>query len=215
MTTKQKLQQFKDYYLARTLAVLAVVGVVLYMVVKLVLPKEEPALRIVIFDTALSDEAKTELAGSVRDTLGLEADAEIQVDNGFSSINTNEYSRLSLLAASGKVDVVIADKKVFAEFAGYGYFKDLSEFLPEDMRAKYAGTLQSFAYESDAVAEDAQQMGEMPSGEYTFGLSLTGSGRWASMTDGSSLVPQEPVLGVIMESDKKDNILGLIRVLMD
>ena len=215
MTTKQKLQQFKDYYLAGTLAVLAVAAVVLYMVFRFVAPKEEPVLRVAVFDTDLSDEAKEELAGSVRAKLGLEAGAEIEVDSGYSSVNTNEYSRLSLMASSGKVDVAIAGEEVFAELAGYGYFKDLSQFLPGEMQAEYAEALRSFAYESDAAAEDAQQMGEIASGEYAFGLSLSGSGRWKSMTEGSSLAPQEPVLGVIMESENSDSTLGLIQVLMD
>jgi len=34
------------------------------------------------------------------------------------------------------------------------------------MQSEYAGQTVTFAYESDAVAEDAQQNGELASGEY-------------------------------------------------
>ena len=64
------------------------------------------------------------------------------------------------------MDAVIAGREAFAELAGFGYFKDLSRFLPKDMQSEYAGQIAAFAYESEAVAEDAQQNGELASGEY-------------------------------------------------
>ena len=113
------------------------------------------------------------------------------------------------------MDAVIAGREVFGELAGFGYFKDLSEFLPEDMLSAYAGNLVSCAYESDAVAQNAQQKGELASGEYPFGLSLEDSARWNSMTADSSIKPDKPVVGVILESENDSNVTGLLRVLMD
>ena len=40
MTFSQKIQQFKDYYLGGTLAVLAVAALIIYMVSRVLSPKE-------------------------------------------------------------------------------------------------------------------------------------------------------------------------------
>ena len=214
MTTKQKLQQFKDYYLGGTLAVIAAAALIIFMVSRFLMPQKEAVLSIAVFDTELSDEAEAQLAQEIRTSLGLNEDAEINVNSGFTSVNTNEYSRLSILAADGKVDVVIAGREAFGELAGYGYFKDLSLYLPQDMKDAYAADLMSFTYTSDAAAEDAEEMGELATGDYPFGLSLSGSARWKAMTTESSMAAEEPVLGVIMESEKTDSVCGCIRVMM-
>ena len=207
MTTKQKLQQFKDYYLGGTLAVIAAAALIIFMVSRFLMPQKEAVLSIAVFDTELSDEAEAQLAQEIRTSLGLNEDAEINVNSGFTSVNTN-------LAADGKVDVVIAGREAFGELAGYGYFKDLSLYLPQDMKEAYAAELMSFTYTSDAAAEDAEEMGELATGDYPFGLSLSGSARWKAMTTESSMAAEEPVLGVIMESEKTDSVCGCIRVMM-
>lgn len=214
MTTGQKIQQFKDYYLGGTIAVLAVAALIIFMVTRFLSPdKDEAALRVAVFDTELSSEALEQLEKTVRASLNLPEDARIVIDTGFVSTNTNEYARLSVLAADGRVDAVIAGEEAFAELAGYGYFKDLSRYLPEDLKSACAGELRTFKYESDVIAEDAQQNGELASGEYAFGLSLSGSSIWNSMTADSAVKAENPVLGVILESENDVNIEGLIRAL--
>ena len=216
LTTGQKIQQFRDYYMGGALAVLAAAAVIIFMVTRLLSPDQDAAaLRIAVFDTELSSEAQEELAQAVRMSLNLPEDARIVVDTGFVSTNTNEYARLSVLAADGRVDVVIAGEEAFAELAGYGYFKDLSRYLPEDLKSAAAEKLRSFKYDSDAAAQDAQKNGEMASGEYPFGLSLGESALWNSVTADSALKPDRPVLGVILESENDGNVEGLIRAMMD
>ena len=215
LTFSQKIQQFKDYYLGGTLAALAVAALVIYMASRLLSPKESADLTVAVFDTDLSSEALQEMEQAVRASLNLPEEAVIVIDTGYVSSNTNEYTRLSLLSANGQVDAVIAGREVFGELAGFGYFKDLSEFLPEDMLSAYAGNLVSCAYESNAVAQNAQQKGELASGEYPFGLSIEDSAMWNSMTADSSIKPDKPVVGVILESENDSNVTGLLRVLMD
>ena len=214
LTFSQKIQQFKDYYLGGTLAVLAVLALIIYMASRLLAPKEEADLTIAVFDTDLSAGALQEMEQAVRTFLNLPEDAVIVIDTGYVSSNTNEYTRLSLLSANGQVDAVIAGREAFSELAGFGYFKDLSQFLPEDMLTSCTGHLVSCAYESDALAENAQQKGELASGEYPFGLSLEDSALWNSMTAESSIKPAGPVAGVILESGNDRNVIGLLRVLM-
>ena len=214
-TFSQKIQQFKDYYLGGTLAALAAAVLLIYLVWRVLSPKETADLTIAVFDTDLSAEALQEMEQAVRASLGLPQDAVILIDTGYVSSNTNEYTRLSLLSANGEVDAVIAGREAFAELAGFGYFKDLSQFLPDDMLSACSGQLVSCAYESNAAAENAQQKGELASGEYPFGLSLKDSALWNSMTADSSIKPDEPVAGVILESGNDANVTGLLRVLMD
>lgn len=215
MTTGQKIQQFKDYYLGGTIAVIAVAALIIFMVTRFLSPaKDEAALRVAVFDTELSSEALDQLEQAARTSLNLPEDARIVVDTGFVSTNTNEYARLSVLAADGRVDAVIAGEDAFAELAGYGYFKDLSLYLPDDLKSACAEDLRAFKYNSDVIAEDAQQNGELASGEYPFGLSLNGSKLWSAMTEDSAVKPEKPVLGVILESENDANIEGLVRALL-
>lgn len=212
----QKIQQFKDYYLGGTLAVLAVAALIIYMISRFLSPQENaPVLRVAVFDTELSAEAQEEMAQAVRASLNLPDDAQIVIDTGYVSTNTNEYARLSILSADGMVDAVIAGQEAFAELAGFGYFKDLSLYLPEDMQTAYAGEILPFTYESGAVSEDAQLNGELASGEYPFGLSLEKSSLWSSMTANSSVKPEKPVLGVILESENDENVRGFVKVMME
>ena len=145
LTFSQKIQQFKDYYLGGTLAALAVAALVIYMASRLLSPKESADLTVAVFDTDLSSEALQEMEKAVRASLNLPEEAVIVIDTGYVSSNTNEYTRLSLLSANGQVDAVIAGREVFGELAGFGCFKDLSEFLQEDMLSAYAGDLVSCA----------------------------------------------------------------------
>ena len=216
LTMSQKIQQFKDYYLGGTLAVLAVAALIIYMISRFLSPQENaPVLRVAVFDTELSAEAQEEMAQAVRASLNLPDDAQIVIDTGDVSTNTNEYARLSILSADGMVDAVIAGQEAFAELAGFGYFKDLSLYLPEDMQTAYAGEILPFTYESGAVSEDAQLNGELASGEYPFGLSLEKSSLWSSMTANSSVKPEKPVLGVILESENDENVRGFVKVMME
>ena len=216
MTTGQKIQQFKDYYLGGALACLAAAALIIFMITRFLSPKaDEAALRIAVFDTELSSEAQEQLEQAVRTSLDLPEDARIVIDTGFISTNTNEYARLSVLAADGRVDAVIADEEAFSELAGYGYFKDLSRFLPEDLKSACSDRLLSFRYDSDVIADDAKQNGELASGEYPFGLSLIGSSLWDSMTAASAMKAEKPVLGVILESENDRSVEGLIRAVTD
>jgi hypothetical protein len=86
--------------------------------------------------------------------------------------------------------------------------------MPEDLKSACAEDLRAFKYNSDVIAEDAQQNGELASGEYHFGLSLSGSSLWNSMTADSVVKPEKAVLGVILESENDANIEGLIRALL-
>ena len=79
MTTKQKLQQFKDYYLGGTLAVIAAAALIIFMVSRFLMPQKEAVLNIAVFDTELSDEAEAQLAQEIRTHLGLSDDAVIRL----------------------------------------------------------------------------------------------------------------------------------------
>ena len=78
LTTGQKIQQFRDYYMGGALAVLAAAAVIIFMVTRLLSPDQDAAaLRIAVFDTELSSEAQEELAQAVRMSLNLPEDAWI------------------------------------------------------------------------------------------------------------------------------------------
>ena len=60
-TFSQKIQQFKDYYLGGTLAALAAAVLLIYLVWRVLSPKETADLTIAVFDTDLSAEALQEM----------------------------------------------------------------------------------------------------------------------------------------------------------
>ena len=218
-----KWQQFKDYYLGWVIAVLAAAAVVLYMLVRFLQPPKEPALTVAVFDTEIDENTTEQWTGQIAGKLGLPEGEEVLIRSGYASADANDLTGISVLTSSGDVDVIIAGRDAFAEMAKYGYFKDLSQFLPAEdyTEMENRGVIESFTYSSQAVSEQAQGEGELASGMYPFGVSLADSVWWSMLTElgvrdaGMNRSEKEMVMGVVLESEKEELLIQLIKIISE
>lgn len=79
--------------------------------------------------------------------------------------------------------MVILDRELFEEYAGYGYFESLDEVTEEDLEKKYGESYQYAAgyKEDDEVSFEDHETGQ---GEVKpYGISLSGDNRFTEMSE--------------------------------
>ena len=213
--TAKKWQWFKDYYLKSVLAAAAAVAVVIYMLVRFLQPANEPAISVAVFDTEISEDSKAQWEEEIRLALGLSSAEDVLIRTGLVSQDANDLTGISVLASSGDVDVIIADRNTFKEMAGYGYFKDLSLFLPDEDYRAVQNAVEEFDYVSQAVGDAASEHGELKEGRYPFGLSLAGSSEWGRLTAAYGDSHADMVMGVVLESENADHVIRFLRMMTE
>ena len=124
MTPEERWQYFKDYYLLKTVIAFCILTGVVILLRDLFTPDPVYAMRIGIYDTSLDDTEKHRLEREMQAVLDTTED--ILIDDTYTSLNNDDLMRIVSLSEAGKLDVIIAPRKVLEFLAGYGYFKDLS-----------------------------------------------------------------------------------------
>ena len=195
MTPQEKLQYFRDYYLLKVVIALCVLAGVIILIRDITAPEPVYALQTGIYDTSLDDTEKHRLEREMQDVLDTTED--ILIDDTYTSLNNDDLMRIVSLSEAGKLDVIIAPRKVLEFLAGYGYFKDLSaecsaEFLAEN-RDRLLMCRGLAVSEDGLLAENAEGSGE----PYAAGIDISGT-LFEPYLHGM----ENPAAGVIYESEK-------------
>ena len=117
----------------------------------------------------------------------------------------------NLLYAAVQIDVVILDRELFEEYAGYGYFESLDEVTEEDLEKKYGESYQYAAgyKEDDEVSFEDHETGQ---GEVKpYGISLSGDNRFTEMSE----YIKDPVFAVAVGTKNPENALKFLEYLME
>ncbi len=203
LSPEAKKQYFMDYYLGKTLVVLAVIALAVYAAVTVLTPEPSYALQIAVFDASLSQESRDRLIHDIQKTLHT-AEA-VELDDSYNSINDKDLMRIVSLSTSGKLDAVIADKEVLEWLAGYGYFKDLTQTFDSDFLSQNQDRLiqaRGLKLGENGLLEDhAEGNGDW----YTAGYDLKGTVLAEKLEDIRS-----PALGIIAESQADAKIQALL-----
>ena len=206
LSPEAKKQYFLDYYLGKTLVVLAVIALAVYTAVSVLRPKPSYALRIAVFDASLTEDERQSLIHDIQKALHT-AEA-VEIDDSYNNNNDKDLLRIVSLSTSDKLDAVIADREVLEWLAGYGYFKDLTEtfdaaFLSENQdRLVTARGLK--LGENGLLEENAEGNGDW----YTAGYDLDGTALAGKLED-----LKDPVLGIIAESRSASEIQAVLEEL--
>ena len=206
LSPEAKKQYFIDYYLGKTLVVLAVIAVLVYTAVSILRPKPSYALRIAVFDASLTDETRQSLIHDIQKALHT-AEA-IEIDDSYNNNNDKDLLRIVSLSTSEKLDAVIADREVLEWLAGYGYFKDLSQTFDAEYLSKNQDRLVTARGlklgENGMLEENAEGNGDW----YTAGYDLKGTALAEKIDD-----LKDPVLGIIAESHAESKIQTVLEEL--
>ena len=182
MNSRQKLAYFNDYYRNKIIIILIAVGL-LASLHAILSPRPEVVVSIAVINDYWDETGMEKLREDLSKNLELtEGEKEIQIDDSYFLQETglgNEAAntqRLVAKMAAGDINVIIADKTKFEEFAESGTFLRLSEI------GANAGS-----YKNITVSDG-------------YGISLKGS----RLLKGLGSTQKEMVLGILANTDNED-----------
>ena len=140
LSTKGKLQYFKDYYLKPTILVL-VLFIVIVSFISSILTKKETVFTLTVVNSSMTDKTVDSLAKSLSKKLNINTKKEeVVIDqslytNDAASVKLSDVSeqKLSVFSYSGQYDIIIAERSIFEHYAAFGSFSNLKELLPDEL----------------------------------------------------------------------------------
>lgn len=168
MSSKQKFAYFNDYYRNKLIALIIVIGVIISLAYTILSPKPEVVASIAVINDYWNDEKVTEFTKELSTYLELnEGKQKVEIDDTYFLTETgmgNEIANTQRLVARfavGDINIVIADKDKFDEFAKSGTFAKISEVVDGDI--PYEDKLTSDGY--GISLKDSKLLKELESGQ--------------------------------------------------
>ena len=210
MNRQQKIQYLKDYYLFPAAVVVILAAVVISLIWHVARPRSENLLYAAVIDESLDEKKLEQATEDISELLGADGKKKtVQIDDSF-YIKDGALDKLQVYLHSQQIDVVILDKELFEEYAGYGYFESLDEVTMEDLEKKYGEAYQYAAgYKDDEeVSFEDHETGQ---GEVKpYGIILKGDNRFTEM----SQYIKDPVFAVAEGTKNPENALKFLDQLL-
>lgn len=131
LDTRQKLEYFKDYYLFRTICILAVILIAIYLCSK-VFNKEETILYVACIDNVLEEDEAKALEKKLEENLcNGKKNASVVIDDSFNT-TADGISKLEVCLSSRRVDLIVADEDTYKTLAAYGFMGNLNDVVGAD-----------------------------------------------------------------------------------
>ena len=211
MDRQQKIQYLKDYYLLPAVRVILLIAVAVSLIWHVARPRTENLLYAAVIDESLDEKKLAQVTADMSNLLGADGKRKtVQIDDSF-YVKDGALDKLQVYLHSQQIDVVILDRELFEEYAGYGYFESLDEVTEEDLEKKYGESYQYAAgyKEDDEVSFEDHETGQ---GEVkTYGISLSGDNRFTEMSE----YIKDPVFAVAVGTKNPENALKFLEYLME
>ena len=188
MDRQQKIQYLKDYYLLPAVGVILLISVAVSLIWHVARPRTENLLYAAVIDESLDEKKLAQVTADMSNLLGADGKRK-----------------------TVQIDVVILDRELFEEYAGYGCFESLDEVTEEDLEKKYGESYQYAAgyKEDDEVSFEDHETGQ---GEVKpYGISLSGDNRFTEMSE----YIKDPVFAVAVGTKNPENALKFLEYLME
>ena len=183
MSRKEKLAYFNDYYRNKVIIGIIVIGFLASFLYTVLSPKADVVVSVAVVNDYWDENKVNELQKQLADILGLkEGKQEILIDDSYyldeSGMGNAVANTQKLVAkiAAGDINVIIADKAKFDDFASNGTFLKISEVIKDD--ASYKDRLTSNGY----------------------GISLKKS----KLLSEAASTKEEMIIGIVANADKED-----------
>lgn len=210
MDRQQKIQYLKDYYLLPAVGVIILIAVAVSLIWHVARPRTENLLYAAVIDESLDEKKLAQVTADMSDLLGADGKRKtVQIDDSF-YVKDGALDKLQVYLHSQQIDVVILNRELFEEYAGYGYFESLDEVTEEDLEKKYGESYQYAAgyKEDDEVSFEDHETGQ---GEVKpYGISLSGDNRFTEMSE----YIKDPVFAVAVGTKNPENALKFLEYLM-
>ena len=143
MSRKEKLAYFNDYYRNKVIIGIIVIGFLASFLYTVLSPKADVVVSVAVVNDYWDENKVNELQKQLADILGLkEGKQEILIDDSYyldeSGMGNAVANTQKLVAkiAAGDINVIIADKAKFDDFASNGTFLKISEVIKDDTSYK-------------------------------------------------------------------------------
>lgn len=211
MDRQQKIQYLKDYYLLPAVGVILLIAVAVSLIWHVARTRTENLLYAAVIDESLDEKKLAQVTADMSNLLGADGKRKtVQIDDSF-YVKDGALDKLQVYLHSQQIDVVILDRELFKEYAGYGYFESLDEVTEEDLEKKYGESYQYAAgyKEDDEVSFEDHETGQ---GEVKpYGISLSGDNRFTEMSE----YIKDPVFAVAVGTKNPENALKFLEYLME
>ncbi len=211
MDRQQKIQYLKDYYLLPAVGVILLIAVAVSLIWHVARPRTENLLYAAVIDESLDEKKLAQVTADMSNLLGADGKRKtVQIDDSFYA-KDGALDKLQVYLHSQQIDVVILDRELFEEYAGYGYFESLDEVTEEDLEKKYGESYQYAAgyKEDDEFSFEDHETGQ---GEVKpYGISLSGDNRFTEMSE----YIKDPVFAVAVGTKNPENALKFLEYLME
>ena len=212
MTGAERFRYFCDYYLIRTLAIMAAAGAVFWLIWHFTHLPDEPALYAFVFNDLFESDGKSEIIGGLAERLSADEDM-ILLDDGY-DVGSEGDMQISTLLANERLDLIICPYDEFVKLAGEGTFFDLREVLGNSLYEEYENDFvnapgyeeRSLSFEDDPFHEAGNGAGE----SRPYGYVISKSERYASV----SLTGDEFICGIVSNSKHRDNAVLALEYFM-
>lgn len=210
MNGSQRWQYFKDYYLFITVVVIVLVGIAAFLCWHFWKPKAEHVLYVAVMDDSLDEEDIKKLQGQLEQRYHVDGkQKKVMIDDNFYT-REDGITKLEVYLRNEQVDVIIADKEVFQQLAGYGFLQDMNTVLDPEIFETYEEDLCYAAGYRDTkgVSFEDRETGQ---GEVLpYGVDISGS---AFQETGS--IQEEPILGIAAGAPNLGNGVDFIKFLFE
>ena len=211
MDRQQKIQYLKDYYLLPAVGVILLIAVAVSLIWHVARPRTENLLYAAVIYESLDEKKLAQVTADMSNLLGADGKRKtVQIDDSF-YVKDGALDKLQVYLHSQQIDVVILDRELFEEYAGYGYFESLDEVTEEDLEKKYGESYQYAAgyKEDDEFSFEDHETGQ---GEVKpYGISLSGDNRFTEMSE----YIKDPVFAVAVGTKNPENALKFLEYLME
>lgn len=187
---EEKIQYFFDYYLLKSIVLLAVVLVLGLLLRGFLFPEAEPVLYVAVFDLTLDSGAEEQMIQELEENLkgnlkGKEQDAKILIDDSFRSDEKKDIERLQVLLANHKADVVVANDEIIKTLAGFGYFRSLESLFGKEEIEKWktSGCLLETEGYQDSEEMTFEENGTGKGEKKPYAVLLKYSKKWETMAE--------------------------------
>lgn len=214
MSFKEKVTYFNMYYLKKVIVTVCIASILGYLIYQTLAPKTDELLNIAVINDYFDQEQVKDFISDLNTHFEVDPDKEkITFDYSYyiseSDMSQNTISsiqKISTYVAAKQIDVIITDEACFKSLIEDGYLISLSDLLPADMYTELADK-----YYTGAVRDEDLKGNVTYGPQATYGIYIDDSAIYKS--SGSTI--EKPVLGVISNSPNKDNVIELIKYLLE
>ncbi len=210
LNRRQKWQYFVDYYLKKTIMILAALFIVIFLLWNFLKPQDVTILKVAVVNETLDSQKKQNLQEELLKALGKTGKNEkVVIDDSYGN-SESDLSRLSILMNAHEIDAIICNEEDFKQFAGEGYFKDITKVLNADEQKEWSDLFVNTAGYLDKEDAKPDYDGTQKGPVKEYGIDISDSAVYKELC----VTSKHPVFAFTVEAGNTQNAEKLLQKLL-